>query len=198
MEGVNSNWVSVARLTNLAEAGFLQNLLSDEGVASNVKQHEDFSAVDGKWTSVYVMQVPAGLAHQAVVTIRQELADSTSDDPQSSNGSEADQPAPVVWKPLAIIFVAGGLAYLASQNALPWPGRPADTNHRQSFWEAIDGIAVPWVSDPAENGPRFRLRFDRGSNTVYLDEDRDRNGRYERRRKFRRDDRHPWTEFDPR
>jgi len=84
-------WVPVARVTGLAEAGFLQDLLQDRQIPSRVRQWDDFSAVDGSWSTVYIMQVPAEHARPAAAAIEQELKASTDTrDDQAAADSDVD------------------------------------------------------------------------------------------------------------
>jgi hypothetical protein len=85
---------------------------------------------------------------------------------------------------LALMVVAGGLAYLAGQGVFPWPGRAPVPNGREALWDAIIKIDAPLVTESAGNGPRYRIGFDRAKDAFYLDEDRDGDGRFERPRRY--------------
>ncbi|MFV2067871.1 MAG: hypothetical protein ACC645_12925 [Pirellulales bacterium] len=73
-EQAERDWVPVARITGLAEAGFLEDLLQDRQIPSRVRQWDDFSALDGSWSTIYIMQVPAEHAGPATAAIGEELA----------------------------------------------------------------------------------------------------------------------------
>jgi hypothetical protein len=46
-------WTDVARVTNLAEAGFLSDELIGLGIDARIYQLEEFSAVTDRWATVY-------------------------------------------------------------------------------------------------------------------------------------------------
>jgi hypothetical protein len=51
-------WVIVARVANLAEAGFLVDELSGEGVSARIYQSEDFNALTDRWSVSYLINRP--------------------------------------------------------------------------------------------------------------------------------------------
>jgi hypothetical protein len=178
-----ANWTSVARLANLAEAGFFSQMLADEGIASQIRQHDDFSALDGSWSSVYVMQVPQIDAQRATERIRQELASGSTEELAQTIKPETAG-ATATWKPVALMLFAGSLAYLAGQNVPRHEGQVPHNDSRASLWDAVRQIETPLVSEPVADGARFRLSYDRGHSVFLLEEDRDGDGRYDRRRAF--------------
>ncbi|MEX0937306.1 MAG: hypothetical protein WDZ59_05545 [Pirellulales bacterium] len=176
-------WTSVARLSNLAEAGFFSQMLADEGIESQIRQHDDFSALDGSWSSVYVMQVPQADAQRATERIRQELSSGGVEELGTTFKPETVGAA-VAWKPVALMLFAGSLAYLAGQNVPRHEGQVPQNDSRASLWDAVRQIETPLVSEPAAGGARFRLSYDRAHAVFLLEEDRDGDGRYDQRRAF--------------
>src|SRR3990170_638397 len=71
----SARWVDVARVTNLAEAGFLVDELAGEGIDARVYQSEDFSALADRWLVSYLIQSPPHDAQAAAAHIRQHLAE---------------------------------------------------------------------------------------------------------------------------
>src|SRR5689334_1822045 len=57
-EELAAPWIAVARVSNLAEAGFLADELVGQGIEARVHQLDDFNALHDRWTSVYLLRVP--------------------------------------------------------------------------------------------------------------------------------------------
>ena len=57
-----SRWINVARVANLAEAGFLVDELAGEGIDARIYQSEDFSALTDRWQVSYLIQSPPSAA----------------------------------------------------------------------------------------------------------------------------------------
>ena len=70
-----NRWINVARVTNLAEAGFLVDELSGEGIDARIYQSEDFSALTDRWMVSYLIQSPPQDAQAAAARIRRHLAE---------------------------------------------------------------------------------------------------------------------------
>src|SRR4051812_1637634 len=63
-------WTSVARVANLAEAGFLADELVGLGIEARIHQSDDFNALNDRWTPLYLIQVPSELADEAAARIQ--------------------------------------------------------------------------------------------------------------------------------
>ena len=68
-------WANVARVTNLAEAGFLTDELVGLGIDARIYQLEEFSAVTDRWATVYLIRVPGPMAREAAAQIRLHLTE---------------------------------------------------------------------------------------------------------------------------
>jgi hypothetical protein len=179
-------WVNVARVTNLAEAGFLSDELMGLGIETRVYQMNELGGATHQWSTAYLIQVSPVLAHEAAAQIRRYMADESIDEEPVFDAfglTAADRPAdPVYWRPVAMIVLAGVASFaLGRQSAVPESQRrPA----RDSLATAIESIGRPLVSEPTDVEPRHRLSYDRQSKTWSLDTDRNADGVYESRRKF--------------
>jgi hypothetical protein len=182
-------WIDVARVTNLAEAGFLTDELVGIGIDAQIYQLQEFSAVSHRWASLYLIRVPSHAARDAATQIRQHLAD----DAAEQNGESAEftfaaynQPADAIfWRPVALVILAGVSSFvlgqqLSHQDDFKLERRPP----RNSLATAIEQIGGPLVTEPAAGRPRHRLSFDRHRETWLLDTDRDGDGRFDRRQAF--------------
>src|SRR5262245_40354086 len=69
-EEVTVPWTAVARVSNLAEAGFLADELVGQGIKARLHQLDDFNALHDRWTSVYLLQVPTADAERAAMQIQ--------------------------------------------------------------------------------------------------------------------------------
>src|SRR5882724_1062336 len=114
-----ANWVNVARVANLAEAGFLVDELSGEGVSARIYQSEDFNALTDRWSVSYLIQSSSAEAEAVAGRIRQHLADV-----DSRRGELDESPAvdanlsladPMFWRPVAVVVLAGMASFALGQ-----------------------------------------------------------------------------------
>jgi hypothetical protein len=179
-----AGWVNVARLTNLAEAGFLADELVSEGLEARIYSAESFSALTDNWSLSYMIQVPSASAQEAAARIRQWLADEQAHE-QYMAGRHGDEDAvnPVDWRPVAVVLVAGAMCFvLGHQFAL----RTAERQPlpRNSLPATIDAIGQPLLTEPMPGKPRHRLSYQRREQAWLLDTDTDGDGRFETRRHY--------------
>jgi hypothetical protein len=181
-----ADWTDVARVSNLAEAGYLTDELLGSEINARIYQLDEFSAVSDRWQTVYLIQVATPSAHDAASRIRQYLADETPDSEGDSvifRLSTHDQSLdPLFWRPVAMIVLAGVASFLLGQ-------RFSDENLARrppgnSLSSAVGEIGRPLTTEPARGKPRFRLAYDQRRETWVLDTDHDGNGQYDRRQQF--------------
>jgi hypothetical protein len=184
--GTRSTWVDVARVTNLAEAGFLSDELNGIDIEARVHQAEDFSELSGGLTTNYLIRVPAEAAHEAASKIRaytsEEAADGDAASTQFGFTAEPTAVDPVYWRPVAVIMLAGVASFvLGRQSAMPQPDRRIS---KDSLAAAVDAIGEPLVTESAADRPRHALTYDRRRQTWYLDTDSNGDGMFDTRRQF--------------
>lgn len=183
-------WTSVARVTNLAEAGYLANDLSTHGIKTRIFDAESFCAVSGGWSAAYLIQVPTTNSQAAAARIRSHLADEAADDRydyQQSFPDGADDPVDVVfWRPVALMVIAGVASFILGQHLAAERLPARQQLPRNSLPALVDGIGRSFVTEPVAGGPRHRLSFHHGQNCWYLETDADGDGRYESYQRFRR------------
>lgn len=180
-----TRWINVARVANLAEAGFLVDELSGEGIDARIYQSDDFSALTDRWQVSYLIQSPPNSAHSAAAHIRRHLAeiesysDPTTDGPWQDNQPAAD---PLLWRPMALVILAGMASFVLGQRfaADREPPKPP----RDSLSSAVTEIGRPLVTEPAAGLPRHRLYYHWREQAWYLDSDADADGRFESRQRF--------------
>jgi hypothetical protein len=182
-------WTDVARVRNLAEAGFLSDELIGLGIDARIHQLEEFGAVNHRWASLYLIRVPAGAEREAAARIREHLSE---EEPQSDPERGAfrftidDHSAdPLLWRPVAIVILAGMASFVLGQRFSEQKQHKAERRPpRNSLASAVEEIGRPLVSESAVGKPRHRLSFDRRRQAWFLDVDRDGDGHYDGRRAF--------------
>lgn len=178
-----SPWVSVVRTTNLAEAGYLANELEAGGFESQIRQHDSFSAIDGSWTTQFLIQVPADQAEHSADHLRIHLAETDRAapiPPVEEYAADAADRGVVVWRPLALMIVAGA-AVLFIGHRMREIRRQHEPPSRARLLQVLERIDRPFVSVDAEHGAgRYRLLFSHHGQTWRLQEDMDGDGHYDR------------------
>jgi hypothetical protein len=178
-------WINVARISNLAEAGFLVDELIGLGIDARIHQSDDFNALNDRWTSLYLIQVPSENAEEAAVQIQRHR-----DDDIRTCGDDQSEPLPLssqlmdprFWRPVALIVLTSIASFvvgqrLSGQNA----ARPVTSN---SLPSTVNRIGRPFVTEPVVGKPSYRLSFDSRQQAWSLETDRDNDGLYDTRRQF--------------
>ena len=198
-------WVSVARLTDLAEVGYFADLIEADGVSTHIIQHNEFSALDGSSQTVFLLQVPSQDSSATVEKIKRELqqTDSVEDQPETPPRAGFLEPRPPVdfsvpppadfpetptggvsvWRPVVLVLMAGGLVYLAGRAGLDRPKRPVPSG--QPLWKVLSESNAPLVEQAPSGQPTRRLRHDAASGTIILEVDLDGDGHFDWERHFR-------------
>jgi len=182
-------WIGVARIRNLAEAGFLTDELVGLGIDARIHQLDEFSALTDRWASLYLIRVPAANAQDAAARIRKYLAEESHEpesDASSFRFSTHDQPMdPLLWRPVALVVLAGVASFVLGQRFSDHKEVPADRRPpRNSLATAMEAIGRPLVTQPEVGESRHRLSFDRRHETWFLESDRDGDGQYDTRQAF--------------
>jgi hypothetical protein len=180
-------WVSVVRTGNLAEAGFLANELETGGFRSQIRQHDSFSAVDGSWNSLFLIQVPLDQAQESADHLRDYLAETELAGPitVTEDGVDGGTQRGPGWAPIALMVVAGVAVLFIGQRMRELRARQHEPS-RAGLLNALEQIDRPFISvDPGKAPGRFRLLFSRHAHHWRLQEDINGDGRYDREWTFR-------------
>lgn len=177
-------WIDVARVTNLAEAGFLTDELLGNGIDAQIHQLQEFSALTDRWSSLYLIRVPVPAAQNATAHIRQHLADDLADIENEPNdfceSSVHQQLDPLLWRPVALVILAGVSSFVLGQRLSDRQDRQVERRPpRNSLASAMESIDRPFVIEAAPGQAGHRLQFDRRRQSWILDTDRDGDGRYD-------------------
>ena len=180
-------WTNVARVTNLAEAGFLTDELVGLGIDARIYQLEEFSAVTDRWATVYLIRVPDPVAREAAAQIRLHLTEEPEEADAGALGfrfsADGQTVDPLFWRPVALVVLAGVASFLlgqrfSEQNVERRPLRGG------SLSTAVGAIGRPFVSEPTPGEPQYRLSLDRRQRFWYLDTDRNGDGMFDTRHEF--------------
>jgi hypothetical protein len=182
-------WIDVARVMNLAEAGFLTDELVGNGIDAQIHQLQEFSALSDCWSSLYLIRVPAHTAQNAASHIRLHMADDLTEvetEPVACRFTDSDYAIDALpWRPIALVILAGVSSFVLGQRFSDRADSKADRRPpRNSLSSAMEAIDRPFVVEPANGGAGHRLRFDQRRQSWILDTDRDGDGRYDSTQAF--------------
>ena len=183
--GNEQQWTAVARVTNLAEVGYFADLLHARDIATDIHQHNEFSASDGSWSMTFILRVPRHAAADAASALKLDLR-SGGTGPLATVGY--DEPplqrrsAMGALKPFVFLLMAGGMVYCAGRGLsvrAPKPVRSGD-----QLWRSLSESAEPLQTQSPPGEPFRRLRFDPLSKRFLLEEDFDGDGKVDLQREF--------------
>jgi hypothetical protein len=182
-------WTDVARVRNLAEAGFLSDELHGLGIDARIHQMDEFSAVTDRWASLYLIRVPTLMAGEAAAQIRRHLLEADAEresETATFSVTDHDHSAdPLLWRPVAIVVLAGVASFVLGQRFSDQKEHRVERRPpRNSLAAAVEAIGRPFVSESAGGQTRHRLSFDRRRDAWFLDLDRNGDGRYDSRQAF--------------
>lgn len=183
----SAQWHSVARVTNLAEAGYLVSCLEVEEIEARLVESQSFSALGGCWSHCYELQVPEEDRVQATELLRQEAEQFAGEGPEYDEFGEPidDQPVHLVfWRPVALMALAG-LATLWLSERVPDP-RPRAVPNRDAaaLGAAIEALGEPLVVTSETGQTKHRLQYHSHGRVWYLESDTNGDGQLDRRQRF--------------
>ncbi len=140
-------WVSIARVSNLAEVGYFADLLAGEEIESLVHQRDDFDAVHERWQRTFVLQVPESDVSRAAAVIESEVsqADAGNENfdldsqPFQQADSESNPQAATTapWKPIVLLLLVGGLTYSVTHAPRIVPAAPRENPGAAALGQAL-------------------------------------------------------------
>ena len=182
---------AIARFRHVAEAGyFAYELREREGVPVRVAPDDNFDAMDGSWSSSFVLMVPeasaAPMAQRLDELVRATQGDEEiwTDRPGDPEEWDVAPESGVNWVPIVLTLTAGSLAFWMVRQVHDQPRAAAQAAAGQrlpdDLWDALGGTREPWVQR-SENGAGTReLAIDRSRRSAVIREDRDGDGVFER------------------
>ncbi|MBX3414651.1 MAG: hypothetical protein KF708_18330 [Pirellulales bacterium] len=190
-EAATDTMRTVARVSNLAEVGYFEEVLQAAGIETKILEHDDYNAVSGDWSRTYVLRVDQQRADEAVTLLERALAATTDVD-----DTERIRPAntPGRFTSAGIIALLGGaflvLLYIGADHrrdlleGVRLPEEQA-AGPRPALWRALAEEQTPLSSPLDGKRPRRRIYYDQEGDIILLEEDRDGDGRIDRTRGFR-------------
>ena len=184
-----SPWVTVAKLTNLAEVGYFADLLESGGFSTNVDRRDEFSAIDGSWTARYLLQVLPEHGLRAAELMKQQLVETdaySTDDDNRWDRSDPHQAnlarrSSIVYRATMSILLIGVVLLVAERMSRSRIGVPTEDS---TLWDAIKASRTEFRTSEAANSDT-RLLHDENSDSILLIDDLDRDGRFDRLRRYR-------------
>lgn len=187
------DWIAIAKMANLAEAGFLSELLKSKGIPARLDQRDDFSAVDGGWHTLFTLRVPPDYHSQALSLLRDEVAEYHAE--EEAHDRWDAEPATIldVLRRLrgipivAIVLLLGMVALSAYAAGRASKHLPRERAIPLALWEALTESDQPHFAVWPDGKLQRRLQFDKNKKALILDVDEDADGRFDTRREFRED-----------
>ena len=182
----NLDWIPIARASNLAEAGYLVEFLTERKIESDITEENEFNAAAGAWYSSFVLRV----AEEDADSARGFLASGEYADEegvleeqwqQVGTGGLVNSSTQFLKWALLLLVIAGFATVIVNDNQQPvQPGQPADA---QSFHEFLAQQPGPWIFEN-ESGVQSQLYFNAFQNCLIIKQDLDGDGTLEYQRTF--------------
>ena len=140
-------WVDVARVTSLAEAGFLSDELIGLDIEAQIYQLEEFDASAHRGGTAYLIRVPKSRAQDAAARIREHLAEDMAGSDGTGGFSFSSATAaidPAYWRPVALMVLAGVASFTLGQQ---FPEQRAKNRApEKALPTAVEGIGRPLLT----------------------------------------------------
>lgn len=183
---------TVARVSNLAEVGYFEEVLQAAGIETKILEHDDFNAVSGGWHRTYVLRVAPHQADEAVQLLERAL-DATSDTDEADRIKPANTQGRFATGGIFALLAAGLLLllYLGADDQRWLDGGhvgPADeraAGPSPALWRALAEESTPLSTPQEGKRSRRRLYYDEDRDVILLEEDHDGDSRIDRTRGFR-------------
>ena len=183
----DKDWASAAKVSNLAEAGYLVSRLSGDSIDARLVESETFNAMTGNWHVKYVLQVPADELETALAILRTEAEEFEREQPEYDGFGEPvdDEPVHLVfWRPVALMAVAGLATLWLGQRAADPRQRVLPNRNAAALGSAIEAVGEPFVVTAETGRVHHRLRYRSANRTWYLESDTDGDGQLDQQRQF--------------
>ena len=180
------DWVPIARVSNLAEAGFLVDLLIDREIESDVTEENEFNAAAGAWYSSFVLRVAqenADPARSFLTAGENGEEEGVLDEQwqQVSTGGLVNSSTQFLKWALLLLVIAGVATVILNDDQKP--AQPRQPAAAQSFYEFLAQQPGPWIFEN-ESGVRSQLYFNAFQNRLTIKQDLDGDGTLEYQRTF--------------
>ncbi len=175
------DWTNVARIANVAEAGYLASRLQEIDISARVLESPTMAA-SGEWRSLYVLQVDGECRDAAVELLTREAEEVAAESEWDAATDVVHSSSPTL-RVMSVVALAGFAGFLAGTHNDP---PPAATRPSTAARLAIDieAIGEPLVVRDANGNVVHRVTFDRRQQSIVWQRDADADGRWERTRLY--------------
>lgn len=133
-------WVDVARVQQLADAGFLASRLGAEGIDCEVHRQDGFDAVHGAYVSTFTLRVGPEQASASREVLRQEsLAYEIEERERSGDPGRWDT---LGWRSLALATLTGAACFWVGQRL----SEAQLAQRRNSLAEFVAAVDRPFIA----------------------------------------------------
>ncbi len=175
-------WTNVARIANVAEAGYLAVRLQELDIAARVVELPSFSAVGGDWRSGYVLQVDGDCREAAVELLARE-AEEVAAESEWDAAVDAPAAASPTLRVMSVVALAGFAGFWAGTHTDQPPAATRPSTAARLATD-IESIGEPLVVHDANGNVVHRVTFDRRQQALLWQSDGDGDGRWDRTRLY--------------
>lgn len=196
----DSEWITIARFGNAAEAGYFAHELGPVlKCEPRIEYQDDFDAIAGAWRTRYLLTVPIEIAEHGRIQLAAMLEGNweldqpgpDADDPFCSaeptvpGRSQRGANSRINWVPIMLTLAAGSAVFWAGRKApfVRGPVEPRGAGQRDLLDFLADG-ADPWVQHGGAGGGRRELRINPRGDGATVVEDTDGDGLFDRELHF--------------
>lgn len=191
--------IDLARVTSVAEAGYLVSLLEEAQIPASARPAESFNAVNGSWSPTYHVSVPTSEAEAAGRILQAESRGEFAEiAEQVFRPADASHETPTVnpWRMLTVLAIVaaagaafvsdrlGGRAQPVRRDQAPDANKERKAESLASLVAALRDSPAPLMTRGGAIGPHQELRYSQATGALILSIDADRDGRFETHRRF--------------
>lgn len=133
-------WVDVARVQQLADAGYLASRLSSEGIDCEVHREDGFDAVHGGYVTNFTLRVEPAQASASREVLRQESL--AYEIEERDRGREPGRWDTLGWRSLALATMTGAACFWVGQRLT----EAQHAHRRNSLAEFVAAVDRPFVA----------------------------------------------------
>ena len=182
----SQDWVPIARVANLAEAGFMADYLAGNDLESDIVQQNEFNAAAGAWQTSFVVQVvPAEAVNARRILTTGEYGEEegafSEDWSELKENKESSFLVQAVKLVLVLLVLVGATYFIVEvQRKKPQRNQPGEPETLHEFLNQQPG---PWIYQD-ESGVQSQLYYNAAENRMTLQQDLDGDGVPDYRKTF--------------
>lgn len=174
------DWVTIARIQSVAEAGFFAHELEVQAeIPTTVHTHESYNAMAGVWQNEFHLMVPEAHSEHAIPFLESLLSTNFELDGHSVSYEDefgvrkTTAPSRGIQPWLTSITIGSLAVAVATTVDLMPNARRAQVQpmKRERLWNQLNKSPEPWVQSDQHHGGIRVLRFDPQTGAAFIDED---------------------------